>query len=50
MTDFVWSTAVSITAIGGLIGALIGPILADMFGRYKIKCTLSTDTLTNEVL
>mgnify|MGYP002803410732 CR=1 FL=1 len=47
MTDFVWSTAVSITAIGGLIGALIGPILADMFGRYK----LSTNTLISaEVL
>jgi hypothetical protein len=34
MTDFVWSTSVSITAIGGLIGAMIGPVLADMFGRY----------------
>ncbi|XP_028393811.1 solute carrier family 2, facilitated glucose transporter member 1-like [Dendronephthya gigantea] len=33
MSDFVWSTAVSITAIGGLIGAMVGPGLADMFGR-----------------
>ena len=33
MTDFVWSTAVSITAIGGLIGAMVGPGLADNFGR-----------------
>lgn len=37
MTDFIWSTSVSITAIGGLIGAMVGPILADMFGRYTEK-------------
>ncbi|CAB4003094.1 solute carrier family 2, facilitated glucose transporter member 1-like [Paramuricea clavata] len=33
MTDFIWSAAVSITPIGGLIGAMVGPVLADMFGR-----------------
>ena len=35
MNDFVWSTAASITAIGGLVGAMVGPYLADKFGRFS---------------
>ncbi|XP_046850677.1 solute carrier family 2, facilitated glucose transporter member 3-like isoform X2 [Xenia sp. Carnegie-2017] len=40
ISDIIWSTAVSITSFGGLIGAIIGPIAADMLGR---KATLLWD-------
>ena len=33
MTDIVWSTAVSATAVGGCIGAVVGPAVANLFGR-----------------
>ena len=29
-----WSTAVAIFAVGGMLGALIGPVIADSLGRY----------------
>ena len=32
-SNFVWPTAVSIFAIGGMIGALLGPHVAKRFGR-----------------
>ena len=35
MTDIVWSTAVSATAVGGCIGAIFGPTVANLFGRYS---------------
>ena len=38
--DIIWPTAVAIFAIGGMVGALLGPNFAKKFGRLVVLVSI----------